>query len=88
MNANATNGPWRQFRIQLRMTWSRLTDADLVAISRNNDELVRVVQRRYGCERNEPAVAAVQVLLSEIACLTAVCRRLPISVFASECGCR
>ena len=43
MNLNATNGPWRQFKNQLRMTWSRLTDADLVAISRDNNELVRVV---------------------------------------------
>jgi hypothetical protein len=46
--------------------------------------LVRVVQHRYGCERNEATLPAVQVLLSKIACLTAVCRRLPVSVFVSE----
>lgn len=85
---STTNGPWRGFQIQLRTTWSRLTDADLVAISRNNDELVRVVQHRYGCEWNEATLPAVQVLLGKIAFLTAVCRRLPVSVFASERGSR
>lgn len=47
MNSNATPGPWRQFKIQLRKTWSELTDADLEAISRDSDDLVQVVQHCY-----------------------------------------
>ena len=53
MNSNVTNGPWRRFKIQLRKTWNELTDEDLEAISRDRDNLVHVVQRRYGDERDE-----------------------------------
>ncbi len=40
------NGPWRPLQIQLRKTWSALTDDDLRTIARDNRELVNVVQRR------------------------------------------
>ncbi len=40
-------------KIQLRKTWSKLTDEDLEAISRDRDDLVHVVQHRYVCERDK-----------------------------------
>ena len=53
MNPNINNGPWQRFKIQLRKTWSELTDEDLEAISRNRDSLIHVVQNRYLSERVE-----------------------------------
>lgn len=81
MNSNATNGPWQQFKIQLRKTWSELTKEDVEAICRNRDDLVPTVQHRYGCGRDEVTKPPIQALLSEISSLTRVCRRLPVSAF-------
>ena len=53
MNPNATNGPWRRFKIQLRKTWRELTDADLEAICRDSDDLVDVVRHCYSLRRDE-----------------------------------
>ena len=53
MNPNVNNGPWQRFKIQLRKTWSELTDEDLEAIARNRDSLIHVVQKRYVSERVE-----------------------------------
>ena len=55
MSLNATNGPWRRFKIQLRTTWSELTDEDLEAICRDSDDLVDVVRHCYGLRRDETA---------------------------------
>ena len=81
MNATVTHRPWRRLEIQLQKTWNDLTDADLAAISRNSNDLVRVVQNRYRRDRSAAALPAVQVLLRQIASLTNLCRRLPVSAF-------
>lgn len=85
MNATVTHRPRRRLEIQLQKTWNDLTDADLAAISRNCNDMVRVVQNRYRVDRNAVALPAVQVLLRKIARLTNVCRRLPVSAFAHGC---
>lgn len=64
MNSNVTDGPWRMFKIQLRETWNELTDEDLTAISRDRDELVRMVQHRYGSARDATTKMSAQGLLS------------------------
>ena len=81
MNTNVTNGPWRRFKIQLRKTWSELTDEDLEAICRNSDDLVPTVQHRYDCGQNGVTKPPIRALLNQISSLTRVCRRLPVSAF-------
>jgi hypothetical protein len=51
------NGPWRPLQIQLRKTWSALTDDDLHTIARDSRELVNVVQQRCGDDRFSAAQA-------------------------------
>lgn len=53
MDNNVSHGPWHQLKIQLRKTWSELTDEDLAAVSRDFHNLVEVVQHRYACQRAE-----------------------------------
>ena len=62
MNSRMTDAPWQQFKIQLRKTWSELTDEDLETISRDGNELVRVVLKRYG---SEPDAATTPLRLAE-----------------------
>ncbi len=82
MNSNATNGPWRRLKIQLRKTWSELTDDDLEAICRNSDDLVPTVQHRYDRGRDEMAKSPIRELSSEVSSLNPVRRRRPVSDFA------
>ena len=42
---------WEQLRPQLRSWWDRLTEADLVQIGGQKDQLINVVQQRYGYTR-------------------------------------
>lgn len=42
---------WEQLRPQLRSWWDRLTEADLVQIGGQRDQLISVVQQRYGYTR-------------------------------------
>jgi len=48
---------WEQLRPQLRSWWDRLTEADLVQIGGQEDQLISVVQQPYGhtreCARQE-----------------------------------
>jgi len=42
---------WEDLRHQLRSWWDRLTEADLVQIGGQRDQLISVVQQRYGYTR-------------------------------------
>ena len=48
MNWLEIEGRWRQLRGQLRERWGRLTDDDLDVIAGRRDQLVGVLQQRYG----------------------------------------
>ncbi len=50
MQAINTQVPWQQFKLQLRKTWNKLTDADLETISAGSVDLVDVVECRYARE--------------------------------------
>jgi uncharacterized protein YjbJ (UPF0337 family) len=48
-------GQWDQLRGQLRAWWDRLTEADLARVAGQKDQLVRVLQERYGYTRERAA---------------------------------
>lgn len=52
MTSSTIISPWRQYKDQLQERWSKLTDEDMDAIPWNRDELVNLLQHRYGFERD------------------------------------
>jgi len=52
-NRDVLTGKWTQIRGQVKQTWGKLTDNDLDRISGRFDELVGLVQERYGYAREK-----------------------------------
>lgn len=48
MNANQLKGDWKQIRGKVAEQWGKLTDNDLAVISGKRDQLVGLLQQRYG----------------------------------------
>lgn len=53
MNSDVFKGAWREVRGSARAKWSKLTDDDLLRVNGKIEELVGVVQRRYGCAKDD-----------------------------------
>jgi uncharacterized protein YjbJ (UPF0337 family) len=53
MNWDTVKGDWKQFRGKVKEQWGKLTDDDLDRIEGKRDQLVGVVQKRYGIARDE-----------------------------------
>lgn len=53
MNQDILEGKWKQMKGQVKQAWGKLTDDDLDRISGKRDELVGLVQEKYGWERAE-----------------------------------
>jgi uncharacterized protein YjbJ (UPF0337 family) len=51
MNQDILEGKWKQMKGQVKQAWGKLTDDDLDRISGSRDELVGLIQERYGWER-------------------------------------
>jgi uncharacterized protein YjbJ (UPF0337 family) len=51
MNQDIFQGKWKQFRGQVKQQWGKFTDDDLDRISGRRDELVGLMQERYGWDR-------------------------------------
>lgn len=52
-NRDILTGKWTQVRGKVKQTWAKLTDNDLDRISGRYDELVGLVQQRYGYARDQ-----------------------------------
>jgi uncharacterized protein YjbJ (UPF0337 family) len=52
-NRDILAGQWKQIRGQVKQTWGKLTDNDLDRISGRFEELVGLVQERYGYARDK-----------------------------------
>ena len=52
-NRDILAGKWTQMRGKVKETWGKLTDNDLDRISGHYDELVGLVQQRYGYARDQ-----------------------------------
>lgn len=53
MNWDTVKGEWKQFRGKVKEQWGKLTDDDLDRIEGKRDQLLGVVQKRYGIARDE-----------------------------------
>ena len=53
MNRDILTGKWMQVRGQVKQTWGKLTDNDLDRISGRYDEIVGLLQERYGYARDK-----------------------------------
>ena len=52
-NRDVLAGKWKQVRGKAKQTWGKLTDNDLDRISGRFEELVGLIQQRYGYARNQ-----------------------------------
>ena len=53
MNWDRIEGRWQQTKGQIREQWGKLTDDDLDIIAGKRDQLVGLLQRRYGATRDD-----------------------------------
>jgi uncharacterized protein YjbJ (UPF0337 family) len=51
MNDDILQGKWAQMKGKVKQQWGKLTDDDLDRISGKREELVGLMQERYGWER-------------------------------------
>lgn len=53
MNDDIFQGMWNQLKGKVKQQWGELTDDDLDRIGGKKDEILGVVQERYGWEREK-----------------------------------
>jgi len=53
MNWDHIAGRWQQLRGRIREQWGKLTDDDIDVIAGKREQLVGLLQRRYGTTREE-----------------------------------
>lgn len=53
MNQDTIKGQWQQLKGKVKQQWGKLTDDDLAKIEGHRDQLVGIVQERYGIAREE-----------------------------------
>jgi uncharacterized protein YjbJ (UPF0337 family) len=46
-------GKWKEMRGKVRERWGKLTDDDLDVIAGKRDQLIGMIQQRYGLARDE-----------------------------------
>lgn len=51
MNWDQITGNWKQFKGKVKEKWGKLTDDDMIALDGKRDQLVGVLQQRYGYEK-------------------------------------
>jgi uncharacterized protein YjbJ (UPF0337 family) len=61
-NRDVLAGKWMQIRGKVKQTWGRLTDNDLDRITGHFDELVGLVQERYGYARDKAEKEVTQFI--------------------------
>ena len=53
MNWDRIEGRWQNTKGKIREQWGKLTDDDLVIIAGKRDQLVGLLQQRYGTTRDD-----------------------------------
>jgi uncharacterized protein YjbJ (UPF0337 family) len=53
MNWDQVAGKWTEMRGAVRERWGRLTDRDIDVIAGKRDQLVGILQQRYGTAKEE-----------------------------------
>lgn len=65
MNRGILEGQWKQLKGKVKQQWGRFTDNELDQISGHYDELVGLIQERYGYSRDE-AVNELDMFLENV----------------------
>jgi uncharacterized protein YjbJ (UPF0337 family) len=53
MNWDRIEGDWKQFKGKVQQQWGKLTNDDMDIVEGNRTELLGVIQKRYGCAKDE-----------------------------------
>lgn len=53
MNGDRISGNWKQIKGRVKEKWGELTDDDLTRVDGQRDQLVGVIQERYGLAKDE-----------------------------------
>ena len=53
MNWDRVEGNWKQFKGKARQKWGDLTDDELERVGGRKDEMVGLIQEKYGITREE-----------------------------------
>lgn len=53
MNWDSIEGNWKEFKGQVREKWGKLTDDELEVVAGQRDQLLGLIQKRYGVAKNE-----------------------------------
>jgi uncharacterized protein YjbJ (UPF0337 family) len=53
MNWDTVKGDWTRFKGRIKEAWGDLTDQDLDVIEGKRDQLIGLIQKRYGIAREE-----------------------------------
>jgi uncharacterized protein YjbJ (UPF0337 family) len=53
VNSDQIEGNWKQFSGKVKEKWGKLTDDDLTRIAGKKDQLVGMIQERYGIKKEE-----------------------------------
>lgn len=53
MNSDIFKGKWNEIKGQVKQKWSKLTDDDIKLIEGKKDELLGVLQKKYGYSKEE-----------------------------------
>lgn len=53
MNKDIFEGKWKQFKGSAKEKWGKLTDNDVDKVNGNYDQMVGMIQEKYGRSREE-----------------------------------
>lgn len=53
MNWDTIEGNWTQFKGKVREQWGKITEDDLDVVAGKRDQLLGVIQKRYGVAKDE-----------------------------------
>jgi uncharacterized protein YjbJ (UPF0337 family) len=53
MNEDIVQGKWRELRGKVRERWGKVTGDDVERLKGTSDELIGLLQQRYGYEREQ-----------------------------------
>ncbi len=53
MNQDIIRGQWNQVKGKIKEKWGKLTDDDLIAVEGKRDQLLGLLQSKYGWAKNQ-----------------------------------
>jgi uncharacterized protein YjbJ (UPF0337 family) len=57
MNWDQIEGDWKQFKGKAQQQWGKLTDDDLDVVNGKRTELLGIIQKRYGQDKDQAEIA-------------------------------